>query len=121
MRRLLYRADRLSAPTTGLPSAPLARGDGWCDDPADANYNRQVSPPYPARAERLWRQDGIYDLIVVTGYNDDPVIPLKGSAVFLHVARPDFSPTEGCVALALNDLLGILEGCDTGTRLAIGP
>lgn len=121
LRRLLYRADRLGAPATGLPAAPLSPNDGWCDDVADASYNRQVSLPYPARAERLWRRDGLYDLIVVLGYNDHPVIPGKGSAVFLHAAKPGYPPTQGCVAVARAELLQILESCDVSTRLRIAP
>lgn len=110
MRRLLYRAERLVVPGTTLPRAPLQRHDGWCDAPSDGNYNRQVSLPYPARCEALWRQDGLYDLIVVLGYNDDPVVPGRGSAIFLHLARPDFAPTEGCVAVARPALLEMLGG-----------
>ncbi len=110
MRRLLYRADRLFVPGTTLPRAPLHRHDGWCDEPSDVNYNRQVSLPYPARGEALWREDSVYDLIVVLGYNDDPVVPGRGSAIFLHLARPDFAPTEGCVAVARPELLEMLGG-----------
>jgi L,D-peptidoglycan transpeptidase YkuD (ErfK/YbiS/YcfS/YnhG family) len=104
MRRLLYRADRISAPATRLPSAAIGREDGWCDDPADPAYNRPVRRPHAARHERLWREDALYDLLVVLGHNDDPVVAGAGSAIFLHVARPDYAPTEGCVALAHADL-----------------
>jgi L,D-peptidoglycan transpeptidase YkuD (ErfK/YbiS/YcfS/YnhG family) len=108
LRRLLYRADRIAIPRSPLPRAPLAPEDGWCDDPAHAEYNRQIRLPHPARHEELWRQDGVYDLIGVLGWNDAPVVRGSGSAIFLHVARPDFAPTEGCVALALPDLLALL-------------
>lgn len=108
-RRVLYRADRLGQPATRLPIDRIATHDGWCDDPADANYNRQVRLPYPARHERLWRKDHLYDVIVILGHNDDPPAAGAGSAIFLHVARADFGPTEGCVALALPDLLALLE------------
>ncbi len=74
-----------------------------------ANYNRPVRLPYAAGHERLWRDDGIYDVIVVLGHNDDPPVPGRGSAVFLHVARSDYGPTAGCVALALVDLLTVLR------------
>jgi len=122
MRRLLYRPDRLAAPATRLAANPLAPQDGWCDDPDDAVYNRPVRLPYRARAERLWREDGIYDLIVPLGYNDDPVVPGAGSAIFLHVARPDYAPTEGCVALAQADLLRVLAGADAAARVVVhGP
>jgi hypothetical protein len=96
--------------------------DGWCDDPAAAAYNRPVRLPYAASAERLWREDGIYDLIVPLGYNDDPVVPGAGSAIFLHVAHPDYAPTEGCVALAPADLMRVLGSADTGSRVVVhGP
>lgn len=120
LRRVLYRADRVVAPRTGLADVTaLDPADGWCDDPADANYNRQVHHPYPASAEKLWRADGLYDVIVVLGHNDDPPVPGAGSAIFLHVARPDYGPTEGCVALALPDLLKVLENCDNETFLTV--
>ncbi len=109
LRRVLYRPDRLARPETGLPVAALRPEDGWCDDPDDAAYNRPVRLPYAASHERLWRDDGIYDVIVVLGYNDEPPVAGRGSAVFLHVARPDYGPTAGCVALALADLLTVLR------------
>jgi L,D-peptidoglycan transpeptidase YkuD (ErfK/YbiS/YcfS/YnhG family) len=119
LRRVLWRADRLAAPPTRLPAAAIRQGDGWCDDPADPNYNRPVSWPYHASAERLWREDGVYDLIVVLGYNDAPVRPQRGSAIFVHVARPGFSPTEGCVALAASELLTLLAVAAPGDALEI--
>ncbi len=119
LRRLLYRADRVSAPRTALPIEPLAPADGWCDDPTNTAYNRQVRLPIDASAEQLWRNDGLYDVIVMLGYNDDPVVHGRGSAIFLHVARPGHAPTAGCVALALGDLLEVLEGCGPKTQLRI--
>ena len=120
LRRLLYRADRLAAPKTRLPVAAIQAHDGWCDDPKDARYNREVPLPYPASAEHLWREDHVYDLIVVLGYNDDPPEPPRGSAIFLHCARPDYAPTEGCVALAVTDLLHVVALAAPGDALEIG-
>lgn len=122
LRRLLYRPDRESAPKSGLPAGLVKRADGWCDDPADPLYNRPVTLPYPARAEALWRDDRLYDLLVVLGHNDDPVRPGAGSAIFLHLAADTFAPTEGCVALKRADFLEIIESCDTETKLyVVGP
>jgi L,D-peptidoglycan transpeptidase YkuD (ErfK/YbiS/YcfS/YnhG family) len=104
LRRVLYRADRLPRPRAAVPVEPIAPDDGWCDDPAHPDYNRMIRLPHPARHEEMWRRDGLYDLVGVLGWNDDPVRPGRGSAIFLHVARPDWAPTEGCVALALSDL-----------------
>ncbi|HYZ62353.1 MAG TPA: L,D-transpeptidase family protein [Acetobacteraceae bacterium] len=109
LRRILYRADRVRRPRTKLPTLPLAPHDGWCDDPGHADYNRLVRLPHDGRHETLWRADGVYDVIAVLGWNDAPVERGRGSAIFLHVARPDWAATEGCVALALPDLLEVLE------------
>lgn len=119
LRRVLYRADRLDPPETALSLAMVAPDDGWCDAPGDPRYNRPVSHPYPASAERLWRADACYDLLAVIGFNDDPVVDGAGSAIFLHVARPGYSPTEGCVALALQDLRAVLAGWRPDDRIEI--
>lgn len=120
LRQVLYRSDRVRPPSAcRLPLAAIDPDLGWCDDPADAAYNRPVRLPFAASHERLWRDDGVYDLLAVIGYNDDPVIPGRGSAIFLHVARPDFAPTEGCVALALDDVIALLACCQPGDCLSI--
>jgi L,D-peptidoglycan transpeptidase YkuD (ErfK/YbiS/YcfS/YnhG family) len=119
LRRVLYRADRLDAPKTILPVVLIEVEDGWCDAPADVNYNKLVQLPYPASAERLWREDGLYDVVVVVGYNDAPVVKGKGSAIFLHVAKKDYAPTEGCVAVTREDLLETLAQLKRGERLKI--
>lgn len=121
LRRVLYRPDRLAPPWTKLPTAPISPSDAWCDDPSDPLYNQQVRQPYNASYEVLWRTDELYDLIVVLGHNDAPVVPGRGSAIFLHVAHRDYAPTQGCVALARAHLLTILEGCDPAARLCIEP
>lgn len=118
-RRLFYRADRLALPVTSLPTHPIGRDDGWCDDPADPLYNRPVRLPYPGRHERMWHADALYDLVLVIGHNDAPVLPGRGSAVFVHLARPDFGPTEGCVAFTAGDLLSILAECEPATIVKI--
>lgn len=108
LRRVLWRADRGPRPATALPAEPIAPGDGWCDDPGHADYNRAVRLPHPARHERLWREDSLYDVVAMLGWNDAPVVRGRGSAIFLHVARADLAPTEGCVALPEQDLRRLL-------------
>nr|WP_294528577.1 L,D-transpeptidase family protein [uncultured Rhodopila sp.] len=108
LRQVLYRADRLAAPACAVPIRALLPDDGWCDDPADRRYNRSVRLPVGASAEALWREDAVYDIIGVLGWNDDPIEPGRGSAIFLHIAQPDYAPTEGCVALAPDDLRRVL-------------
>ena len=119
LRRVHYRADRLERPETALRVRAIAPADGWCDDPADPAYNRLVSLPHAAGAERLWRDDQLYDLLVELGYNDDPVVPGKGSAIFLHLAREDFGPTEGCIALEREVLLSLLPRLDAASMVTV--
>lgn len=118
-RRVLYRPDRVAAPVTALPVSAIGPSDGWCDDPAHPDYNRPVTLPHPASCERMWRDDHVYDVVVVLGHNDDPPIPGLGSAIFMHVAKPEYAPTEGCVALALPDLLDLLGQCAPGDVLEV--
>jgi L,D-peptidoglycan transpeptidase YkuD (ErfK/YbiS/YcfS/YnhG family) len=119
LRRVLYRPDKGPPPKTALPVDVIGREDGWCDAPLDPAYNRPVTLPHETSAERMWRDDGLYDLVVVLGHNDDPVIPGAGSAIFLHLAKPDYGPTEGCVALARADLQALLAEAGPGDVLEI--
>jgi L,D-peptidoglycan transpeptidase YkuD (ErfK/YbiS/YcfS/YnhG family) len=115
--RVLYRADRLRAPRCAVPVEPIGPADGWCDDVADAAYNKPVRLPYAGRHEALWRADRIYDVVGVLGWNTAPIVPGRGSAIFLHVATPDFGPTAGCIALALADVLACLAAGLTGIEV----
>jgi L,D-peptidoglycan transpeptidase YkuD (ErfK/YbiS/YcfS/YnhG family) len=119
LRRVLYRPDRVPPPITGLPFAPLSPQDGWCDAPDHPDYNRPVHLPHPVSCETLWREDHVYDVIVVLGHNDNPPQPGQGSAIFMHIARPQGEPTEGCVALSLADLLEILAVTGPNDSLSI--
>lgn len=107
----LYRPDRVRRPRGGLPVRVTRPSDGWCDDVRDGNYNRKVRLPYAASAETLWRDDAVYDIIVVLDHNRRPRAKGRGSAIFMHIARAGYAPTAGCIALTLGDLrrlLGVL-------------
>jgi L,D-peptidoglycan transpeptidase YkuD (ErfK/YbiS/YcfS/YnhG family) len=119
IRRLFYRPDRVRGLDCRLPMQPIAPSDGWCDDPEDAAYNRLVTRPYPASHEAMWLESALYDLVLVIGHNDDPVVPGKGSAVFLHLAQPDYAPTAGCVAFARADFIALLEAMAPTTHIVI--
>lgn len=119
MRRVLYRPDRGAAPITALPVQPIEESDGWCDDPADPAYNQPVTLPYPGSAERMWREDQLYDIVVILGHNDEPPVPGMGSAIFLHCAKPGYPPTQGCVALERADLESLLAMASPGDALAV--
>ena len=125
VRAALLRPDRVAAPATRLPQRMqlpwrwLRPSAGWSDDPADPAYNRPVSHPHGFSAERLWREDHVYDAIVVLGHNDAPPVAGLGSAIFLHATQPDRRPTAGCVAVELGALLGLIGRLETGATLTV--
>ena len=97
----------------------ISNNDGWCDQPMDRNYNREVGLPYAASAERLWRDDRLYDIVVVLGHNDLPRVRNRGSAIFMHVARANFAATEGCIALRARDLRRLISILPRNSELVI--
>jgi L,D-peptidoglycan transpeptidase YkuD (ErfK/YbiS/YcfS/YnhG family) len=119
IRRLLYRPDKGGAPKTALSTGVIQPNDGWCDAPGDPAYNRPVILPYPASAEAMWRDDDLYDLLVVLGHNDDPPKSGMGSAIFLHLAKPAYAPTEGCIALDRPDMERFLALARPGDAVSV--
>jgi L,D-peptidoglycan transpeptidase YkuD (ErfK/YbiS/YcfS/YnhG family) len=92
---------------------------GWCDDPTSNSYNKEIKLPTKFGYEKLYRKDHIYDLIAVISYNVNPIIKGKGSAIFLHIAKKKFSPTQGCIALKKKDLLLLLSKISKNTKIRI--
>lgn len=119
IRKIFYRGDRIQNVLTSVSTQTILPDGGWCDEVNDESYNKFVKLPYACKHEKLWREDEIYDIIVVLGYNDNPVIRGRGSAIFIHIARSNFTPTDGCVALAREDLLEILKGVNSNTKVCI--
>lgn len=119
LKRVFYRADRIDRPETALPTIPLKESDGWCDAADHPLYNRVVSLPFSASHEKLWREDHAYDVIVELAHNADPVIAGLGSAIFFHLAHDDGRPTEGCVAVSLEDMLRVLKQVTAESHLEI--
>jgi L,D-peptidoglycan transpeptidase YkuD (ErfK/YbiS/YcfS/YnhG family) len=123
LRMVYYRADRIAPPTTILPTTILTANMGWCDASNDINYNKFITHPYAASAEHLWREDGLYDIIVTLGHNDAPVAPNFGSAIFLHCCKYDdaggMKPTLGCVVVAREVLVAMLAEVTAQTLIEI--
>jgi L,D-peptidoglycan transpeptidase YkuD (ErfK/YbiS/YcfS/YnhG family) len=119
LRRLWWRADRTPRPRTLLPVRRIRRNHGWCEDPADRRYNLPVSLQEGKSGDRLWRADRLYDFIIEIDHNTRPRVAGRGSAVFIHVARPGFGPTAGCVALEASRLRRLLERVGPETRVVI--
>ena len=119
-RRLWWRADRPVRPRTFLPVRAIRAGDAWCEDPADRHYNQAIRLAPDAAGDRLQREDHLYDFIVEIDHNARPRIAGRGSAVFLHLARANFSPTAGCISMTRSAMLRLLRRMGPQTRIAIG-
>jgi L,D-peptidoglycan transpeptidase YkuD (ErfK/YbiS/YcfS/YnhG family) len=115
-----FRGDRLRRPRSRIPLARTKVDDGWCDDPASFRYNRATRLPAPFRCERMMLEDNVYDVVLVTNYNLHPRRIGLGSAIFVHLQRPDLRPTEGCVAFAPQDLMRFLPRLSKKVRIVIG-
>jgi L,D-peptidoglycan transpeptidase YkuD (ErfK/YbiS/YcfS/YnhG family) len=117
-----YRADRGPRPRTALPVRAIRPADGWCDDPLDRRYNRPVGLPCGSSHEAMWRDDHLYDLVLDIAWNRGPIVPGRGSAIFLHLAKPGFEPTAGCVAVDRRVIRRLVERIGPRTRIEIvGP
>jgi L,D-peptidoglycan transpeptidase YkuD (ErfK/YbiS/YcfS/YnhG family) len=114
-----YRADRGPRPKAWRVFTPLRRDIGWCDDPLSPSYNRPVQLPFSGGHELMWRDDGLYDIVIVLNHNLHPRRKNRGSAIFLHCARDDFAPTAGCVALRASDLRRLLPRLSAKTTLVV--
>jgi L,D-peptidoglycan transpeptidase YkuD (ErfK/YbiS/YcfS/YnhG family) len=117
--RLWWRADRWPRPVTRLPACRIAPDSAWCEDPADCRYNRPLRRSASELGDRLWRGDALYDLIIEIDHNTRPRVAGRGSAVFLHVARLDRTPTAGCVAMSIDDLRRLVRRLSTKSRIEI--
>jgi L,D-peptidoglycan transpeptidase YkuD (ErfK/YbiS/YcfS/YnhG family) len=119
LKRLWWRAGRHPRPATLLPVQRIAPDDGWCEDPTDRHYNRRMKVPPNSKADRLTRKDNLYDFIVELDHNTRPRVAGRGSAVFIHVARPGFAPTAGCIALDMNSLRRLLARLGPQTKIVV--
>tara|TARA_B100000686_G_scaffold354864_1_gene467787 strand:+ start:4253 stop:4786 length:534 start_codon:yes stop_codon:yes gene_type:complete len=121
LRHVYYRPDQIDAPDTDLPVTAITEASGWCDDPNRPEYNRYVQLPYDGSHEKMYRQDRLYNLVVEIGHNDNPPVPGMGSAVFLHLKRPEKDYTAGCVGFDDQDLKYILKNIGHNPKIEIRP
>ncbi len=118
-KKIFYRADKLGEMVFNLPSQVIRKNSGWCDDPGHKQYNQFIKFPFDASAEKLYRDDNLYDLFFVIDYNTDPIVPSKGSAIFLHICKPNFEGTEGCIAIEKKNIIELSKKIDMESRLII--
>ncbi len=119
INKILYRPDKINKHTFNLDSEIIEESDGWCDDVESDEYNQKIKFPFKKSAEHLYRDDDLYDIVCIIDYNLNPIIKGKGSAIFLHVARDDYSPTQGCVAIKKDDLIQVALNLDRNSSIRI--
>jgi L,D-peptidoglycan transpeptidase YkuD (ErfK/YbiS/YcfS/YnhG family) len=119
LKQVFYRADRIKKFSTNIKKIKIKKNMGWCDDSSSKKYNHLIKIPNKFSHEKLYRKDHIYDIIVVLNYNMNPVIKKKGSAIFMHIAKKNYSKTLGCIGLKKNDLLEILNKVKKNNKIKI--
>ena len=119
LKYILYRKDRIFKLKTKLKKIPINKKMGWCDDPNSDQYNKIINYPFKFSAEKLWKKENIYDIIIVIDYNLNPVIKNKGSAIFLHIAKKKYQPTNGCIAVNKKNIRLITSTINKKTKLKI--
>jgi L,D-peptidoglycan transpeptidase YkuD (ErfK/YbiS/YcfS/YnhG family) len=117
--RLWWRADRSARPRTLLPVQRIEKAIAWCEDAADRRYNRPFRRSANEPGDRLWREDHLYDVVIEIDHNTRPRVAGRGSAVFLHLARPNRAPTAGCVAFSGGDMSRLIARLGPKTRILI--
>jgi len=118
-KSIFYREDRVSKIITSLKKMVIKINMGWCDDVSSKYYNKRIKLPFNHHAEHFWLKENIYDVIIIIDYNLRPIIKNKGSAIFLHIAKRNYSPTKGCVAVSKKDMNLLLMKINNKTKLII--
>ena len=119
LQKVFYRNDRINFFKLPTKKYFIKKNIGWCNDPNSKYYNREINFPFKSSAEKLWRKDNIYDLIIIINYNCKPVIKNKGSAIFLHICKKNYAPTKGCLAINKNDMMNLIVNIKNNTKLII--
>jgi L,D-peptidoglycan transpeptidase YkuD (ErfK/YbiS/YcfS/YnhG family) len=117
--KIYYRFDKIKKIKTLIKKIKIKKNMGWCDDPKSLFYNKLIKLPSKYSHEKLYRNDNLYDLIVVLSYNTNPIIKNKGSAIFMHITKGSYKKTAGCIALKKEDLVKIISLIKKNTKIKI--
>ena len=118
--KIYYRSDRVKKINSPLKKIKISKNMGWCDDVSSKHYNRLIKINKKISHEKLYRNDNVYDILVVLNYNLNPIIRGKGSAIFLHVTKKKYKKTQGCIALKKKELLFLISKIKKNTQIRIG-
>ena len=119
LKLIFYRKDKIKILKTSLKKIAIQKNMGWCDDIKSKKYNKLISFPFKYSAEKLWREDNMYDVAIVLNHNLNPVKKNKGSAIFLHIAKKNYTPTKGCIAINRKDMLSLIANLKINSAIII--
>ena len=119
LKFIFYRKDKIKILKTSFKKVAIKKSMGWCDDVKSKKYNKLISFPFKFSAEKLWRKDNIYDVVIILNYNLSPVKKNKGSAIFLHIAKKNYSPTTRCIAINKKDMLNLTANLKKNSAIII--
>lgn len=119
IKEIFYRRDRVKKFSTNLKKKIIRKNMGWCDDSKSKHYNKLIKFPFKFKAEKLYRKDNIYDVVIVLNFNMNPIVKNKGSAIFLHVSKKNFASTKGCIAISKKEIRRIVKHIDKNTKVKI--
>ena len=119
LKKIFYRRDRIKFFKSPLKKRYIKKNIGWCDDPNSKYYNKEIKFPFNGSAEKLWRKDNIYDLLIVIDYNFNPTIKKRGSAIFLHICKNNYTPTKGCIAIKKKDMMNLIVNIKNNSKIII--
>ena len=119
IKYIFYRPDKIKNLKTKFRKKTINKKMGWCDDPKSKKYNKLINLPFKFNYEKLYRADGIYDIILVLNFNSKPIKRNRGSAIFIHIAKKNYSPTKGCVAIRRADIKILAKKIDKKTLVKI--
>jgi len=119
IKSILYRKDRISNLKSKISKLPIQKNMGWCDDSRSKQYNKLIKYPFNYSAEKLYRVDNIYDIILVLNYNTNPIRKNKGSAIFIHIAKKNYKSTSGCIAVSKKNLKEVIKNINKKTTVNI--
>ena len=119
LKSIFYRKDKNIKIKSKLKKIPIKKNMGWCDDSNSRNYNKLIEFPFNCSAEKLWLKENIYDVIIIINYNIKPTIKKRGSAIFMHIAKKNYTATRGCIALKKRDMILLIKKIDNKTKIII--
>jgi L,D-peptidoglycan transpeptidase YkuD (ErfK/YbiS/YcfS/YnhG family) len=116
--KIYFREDRLQKIKSPLKIRKIKKNMGWCNDSKDISYNKEINLNSKKKGEKLFRKDNKYDAFIIINHNSNPVIPDKGSAIFLHLTK-NYAPTMGCIAIKKDDFFKLLNLINSKTKIKI--